>query len=327
MTLRTEINVEHFPFEIGHGAPTLLVGSCFTENIGLKLSKSKIPTLINPFGVLYNPTSVGNCIDTLIKNIPITEDELGLANGLWFSYDFHSKFSSPDKAQCINNIRRAIDQGQQFLQKAQVIIATFGTARMYRQKSNNKVVANCHKIAARNFIQQLQEPEEIELQWVNRIEKLLRINPEIKIIFTISPIRHWKDGAAGNQLSKAILHVATHRIISHFPESTHYFPSYEIMMDDLRDYRFYADDMLHPTPLAIEYIWEKFRESVFSKTTNSLIDRIDSITKASQHRPFCQDSESHKKFVQQTLNIIEGIKTKHPEISFDDEIAALTGGK
>lgn len=324
MTFRTEINPTKFSFKINHDTPTLLVGSCFTQNIGEKLLFSKIPTLVNPFGVVYNPFSVATCIETILNNSKLNDCDIQFGNDLWFSYSHHSSFAAVDKAQCLDRINTSIEQAHTFIQKTKVLIVTFGTARIYRLKSNGKVVANCHKTPASEFSNELINIESIIEVWNKLIQDLLSKNADLKIVFTVSPVRHWKDGAIGNQLSKSILNVAVHELVEQFPESTAYFPSYEIMMDDLRDYRFYADDMLHPSTSAINYIWEKFQQAAFDTSTLKLIADIEKIRKAASHRPFNPNTESHKVFVQNTLEQIKQINQNYPEIDFNKEISTLT---
>lgn len=325
MTFRTQVKISKLPFEIGHSTPSLLLGSCFAENIGTKLLACKLPALVNPFGVVYNPHSVGNCIDTLLDNRQFAENDLEFANELWFSYSHHSKFSSPSKDECLNRINSAIAHGYKFLKGMKFLIVTFGTARTYQLKSNGQIVANCHKTPASSFVEQLMEVDQIVAQWTIRLNRLLATNPNLITIFTISPIRHWKDGAASNQLSKATLLLAAHKLVAKFPSNTFYFPSYEIMMDDLRDYRFYTADMLHPSPVAIDYIWEKFMHATMGKDTLELIEKIEKLQKAAAHRPFNPNTTSHRDFVQQNMDIIRDINRDFPEIDFTEEISALTG--
>lgn len=324
MMFRTEINPTKFPFQINHGTPTLLVGSCFTQNIGEKLLSGKIPTLINPFGVVYNPFSVATCIETVLNNSKLDVSKLQSGNDLWFSYSHHSSFSAVDREQCIDRINSSIKQAHTFIQNTEVIVVTFGTARIYRLRNSGEVVTNCHKTPASEFTNELISVDSIVNVWSGLIDKLLTKNNHLKIVFTVSPVRHWKDGATGNQLSKSILTVAVHKLVEQYAKNAFYFPSYEIMMDDLRDYRFYADDLLHPTPAAINYIWEKFQQTVFNSDTSKLIADIEKIRKAALHRPFNPNTTSHKKFVNSTLEQIKQINLHHPEVDFSEEISAFT---
>lgn len=323
MNFRTEVNISNLPFDINYQTPTLLVGSCFTQNIGAKLSIHKIPTLSNPFGALYNPISVGNCIDTLLTGTTYNANDLQFENELWFNYNFHSKFSSPNKDECLSAINATVAQGHSFLKKTQVLIITLGTARIYRLLYNKQVVANCHKTPAKCFVQELLTPEQIVSEWTSRFNKLLSAKPSLRVILTVSPIRHWKDGATQNQMSKATLLLAVHRLVDIFPNNVFYFPSYEIMIDDLRDYRFYADDMLHPSTAAIEYIWEKFQQATFSPDTLEIARKVETIVKAVAHRPFNTNTESYRTFVQKTLTSAQSLCETYPEVDLRLEIENL----
>ena len=323
MKFRTEVEIAKYPFCIGYNTPTLFIGSCFAENIGAIMRENKMPVLVNPFGVVYNPFSIDRCIENLIQSSEYTDADVQCRNGLWFSYDHHTRFSSQSKEECLRRINSAVGEGRKFLLGVKTLMVTFGTARVYRLKNSDQVVVNCHKVPAKEFDHQLMTVDEIVAIWVNRIAQLLEMNSALKIIFTVSPIRHWKDGAEGNQLSKATLIVAVHKLIVKYPNNAFYFPSYEIMMDDLRDYRFYDDDMLHPSPMAIEYIWNKFEKSFIDRDSAELIGQIHRIIQAVGHRPFNPNTPEHLRFVNQTLLQITQIKENHPEINFDDEVKKL----
>ncbi|MGE0076903.1 MAG: GSCFA domain-containing protein [Bacteroidales bacterium] len=323
MKFRTEVEGVSFPFSIGYRTPTLFIGSCFTENIGAIMRQNKMPVMVNPFGVVYNPYSIYNSLQNLISGKTYNENDLQFRNGLWFSFDHHTRYSMSNVDDCLSRINSAARDGQQFLNKAQNLIVTFGTARAYRLKTENRVVANCHKLPAAEFEHRLMTVDEIVALWRGLIEELIAKNRAIKIIFTVSPIRHWKDGPVGNQLSKSTLIVAVHKLIEHFPDNAFYFPSYEIMMDDLRDYRFYDDDMLHPSPKAIEYIWQTFETNLIDKPSVDLIGKIHRIVQAVGHRPFNPNTSEHKRFVQKTLDAIDEICRDFPFVNFEEEIATL----
>lgn len=323
MKYRTEVEIAKYPFSIGYNTPTLFIGSCFTENIGAIMRENRMPVLINPFGVVYNPFSIDKCIQNLIESRAYADVDVHCRNGLWYSYDHHTRFSSPSIEECLQRINSAVGEGHKFLLGVKNLVVTFGTARIYRLRSNGEVVVNCHKVPAKEFDHQLMTVDEIVATWSSRIGQLLEMNRALKIIFTVSPIRHWKDGAEGNQLSKSTLIVAVHTLVQMFPNNAFYFPSYEIMMDDLRDYRFYDDDMLHPSPMAIEYIWAKFAKSFIDKESEGLIAQIRKILQAAGHRPFNPATAEHQRFVVQTLSQIAQIAENHSGINFDDEIEKL----
>lgn len=323
MKFRTEVEIPKYPFSIGFDSPSLFIGSCFTENIGAIMRENKMPVLVNPFGVVYNPLSISNSLESILTNRQYEPGDIHFDKGLWYNFNFHTRFSNPNKDECLSNMNSAIGDAHLFLNKLQNLIVTFGTARVYRLKQTNSVVANCHKIPAKEFEHQLMSVDEIVNVWMVLIDKLLAQNNNLRIIFTVSPIRHWKDGAEGNQLSKATLIVAVHKLIAKYPNNAFYFPSYEIMMDDLRDYRFYDDDMLHPSSKAIEYIWSKFESTFLDKESKELLAKINRIKQAIGHRPFNPSTSEHQRFINQTIVSINEIKSKHKQINFDDEIEIL----
>lgn len=316
---RTEVEVNPFPFAINYETPVLFCGSCFTENIGSIMVTRKLPVLVNPFGVVYNPVSVKLVLDRILNGLPLEESDLSFRNGLWFSYLHHTSYSSPDKDKCLHTINNELSQASGFIKNTDYLFVTFGTARVYYQKENGQPVANCHKIPAREFDNRLLSVTEIVTIWSELIVKLLERRPNLKIIFTISPVRHWKDGAIGNQQSKSILNVAVHELIHNFQSNAFYFPAFEILMDDLRDYRFYADDMLHPSTSAVEYIWAKFKNALIDSKSKTLIADIEKIMFAVNHRPFNPNTPEHRAFVENTLKLIGRIKQSVPSIDFSDE--------
>lgn len=315
---RTAIDIKSEDKPIDYSSNVLFLGSCFAENMGAKLVQNKFQTLINPFGILYNPHSIANSLEILVKKELFTEHDLFEDKGVWNSFSHHSRFSDTDKTRCLENINQQIELGANFLKKADYLIITFGTAWVYQLKKTGNVVSNCHKVAAKEFERvRLTEQDIVErINWV--FETLQRENPELKIILTVSPVRHIKDGLVENQLSKATLLLATHKLVSEF-EKVSYFPSYEIMMDDLRDYRFYADDMVHPSNVAIEYIWEKFKISWIEPKVYEAMNEIAKIQQAVNHRPFFPETESHQLFIKRQLDSIKKLREKYSEIDLTAE--------
>lgn len=296
MQFRTEIEIPLQAFPFTHYDKLMLLGSCFTENIGSRLEDSGFTTDINPFGVLYNPLSLASGLQDLMATKIYHEEDLFEHNGLFASFSHHSKFSSVSPEECLQKINQRMQQSSRFLKEASVLIVTFGTAFVYRLSGNGRVVSNCHKLPPSHFDRNRLSVEEIVDTWTGLLEDLHRYNPGIKVLFTVSPIRHWKDGAHGNQLSKATLLLAVDELerrlsMKDFPQLG-YFPSYELVLDDLRDYRYYAEDMLHPSSVAIDYIWEKFSAFCFDRATQQQISEYRKIQQALQHRPFNPDSEA-----------------------------------
>ncbi len=316
---RTKVDVQPYPFSLGYSSPILFCGSCFTENIGSLMVERKLPILVNPFGVVYNPISVKLVIESILNAKPFEESDLKFRNGLWYSYLHHTSYSSPDKETCLESINTDLLKASNFAKGMKYLLVTFGTARVYYQKENNLPVANCHKIPAKEFDNRLLSVEEVVNSWSTLMDDLLKRNADLKIIFTISPVRHWKDSAIGNMQSKSILNVAVHELIKQYPNNAFYFPAYEILMDDLRDYRYYADDMLHPSKVAVDYIWEKFKGSLVSTVAITLIGEIERIIAAVNHKPFNPNTVEHKKFVVNALEQIKKIQTINPNLDFTNE--------
>ena len=238
---------------------------------------------VNPFGVVYNPASLAGSLQKLIDRQSYTEADLFLYEGVYHSFSHHSRFSGTDKAAVLEKINTRLADASDFLQEATLLIITFGTAYVYRLASTGKTVSNCHKLPAREFEEKRLTVEQITEQWNPLIRDIRTINPDLKILFTISPIRHWKNGANANQLSKAVLLLAVDEIIQS-NRQCFYFPAYEIVLDDLRDYRFYADDLIHPNSQAIAYIWEKFCGAYFDPSTVELIREYEKNQKFLNHR-------------------------------------------
>jgi len=296
-----------------------MFGSCFAENIGEKLQKSKFQTLINPFGILYNPASIHASLERILEKKLFSENELFEHEGVWKSFNHHSRFAELSSSEFLHNANKKLEETHDFLQSTDFLMITFGTAWIYRLKESGEVVSNCHKLPVTLFVREKLTPDAIVEMYAKLMEKLLQIRPKIKIMFTVSPIRHWKDGAHENQLSKASLLLAIEQLQLLFPDNTMYFPAYEIVLDELRDYRFYAEDMIHPNETAIRYIWERFSDCFFSEETKKQLGEIEKINVAMRHRPFNQQSKSFQDFIQKNLKSLDEIERKYPELDFKEE--------
>jgi len=303
----------------------MFIGSCFTESIGSKLNDYKFPVDINPFGVIYNPSSVSKSLELLIEKKEFTKDDLYFFNGKWLSFFHHSSFSDKNPEQCLSGINAKITESREFLKKAGFLFITFGTAWVFEWKESGETVSNCHKISALKFNRKLLTVEDILENYKTLIHKLIQFNPQLKIIFTVSPIRHWKDGAEGNQVSKAILLLSVHQLMKKI-QSISYFPAYEIIMDDLRDYRFYSDDMIHLNSVAIDYIWERFCETYLDKEASGIMKNIDPVISAMGHKPFEPDSNLHQDFLIKILDKIEKLQLQYSFIDFSREIKCIRTG-
>lgn len=322
MEFNTRILFRKALFTFSYEEQCILLGSCFAENIGNKLTENKFDVDINPFGILYNPASIADALKMLLYPERFEAKNLFKNEGLYHSFSHHSRFSATSEKECLEKINNRLTESSDKLKKASRLIITFGTAWVYKLKENDKVVANCHKLPESLFMRNMLTIDNIIKEWKCLLLALWERNPGIKILFTVSPVRHWKDGAHGNQLSKATLLLAIQYLQDMFPERIAYFPAYEIMLDELRDYRFYAEDMLHPSPLAVEYIWQRFSENLLSKDSQEIMQAWKEIKNAISHKPFHPESDAYKNFIHQTLLKIERIKQKMPsfDIKYETEL-------
>ncbi|MGB1039850.1 MAG: GSCFA domain-containing protein [Flavobacteriales bacterium] len=318
MNLKTEIKLSNYPISISHEDKILSIGSCFSENIGAKLKDYKFDILTNPHGIVFNPISISTAINECLEGKQYKESDLNKNGEIYFSYNHHGSFSGLNQKEVLEAINDKIKKGNEFIENSDVLILTFGSAWIYRRKQNNEVVANCHKVPTSEFTKELLSVSEVVERITDSINRIKSINPSIKILTTISPVRHWKDGVVENQQSKATLHLALKEINERF-EDSFYFPSYEIMMDELRDYRFYGVDMLHPSELAIDYIWEKFADSFVSTKTKILNEKILKINQGLMHKPFESNSLSHKKFRKKLLDEIIKLENEYKFLDFSKE--------
>lgn len=321
MKFRTEIEIPKSTFSIAHTSNIMMLGSCFSENIGERLLSIKFKVDLNPFGVIFNPASIMEVVNLLLSGKHITEAELFYGNECWNSFMHHSRFSNASKEVTLRDINLRIDASRKLLSNLDVLIFTFGTAWVYVHKEKNRIVANCHKLPAQVFERRLLSVDEIVQSYKLLMGELKKVNPRLNFLFTISPIRHLKDGAHGNQVSKSILQLAVHEILKE--EQTAYFPAYEILLDELRDYRFFAADMVHPSEMAIDYIFEKFGQSYFSSETMQLNEEILELTKACNHRPVNPDSVAHQKFQQNIIAKINLLEKEYTFLSFAEEKSIL----
>ena len=316
MDFRTTIDIPEYAFRIGHEQQGLLVGSCFAASMGERLTEMKMPVTVNPFGVVYNPMSVIHTLETIENGKSVDANHLTEHNNLWFSFSHHGSFASPDPAEAMARINQSIVTGQKALRKADYLVLTLGTAWVYELLESGEIVNNCHKLPAKTFRRRRLSVEEI----VSAFECLFGkpLYRDKKIILTVSPIRHLKDGLAENQLSKATLLVAVHWLVEQF-DNVHYFPAYEILMDDLRDYRFYERDMVHPSAVAVDYIWERFSGAIISTDSQKLFKRIEKIRNARAHRPFNPDTAQHRAFKNALLAEVIELRGQYPALDFSEE--------
>ena len=291
MELQTRIDLGRPEFRVDYNTRIALLGSCFVENIGEKLRYFRFKADVNPCGIVYNPVSVANSLKMVMENRRLDEADLLSNNGQWVSLSHHGSFSSPESNICLQKINERLENSHRHLQETDLLVITWGTSWIYRYRPTGQIVSNCHKFPASDFDRYRLEIADIENLYTGLLSQLQEFRPGMRILFTVSPIRHWKDGAHGNQLSKAVLMLALDKLMRRFGNVS-YFPSYEIVMDELRDYRFYAEDMLHISSGGVDYIWEKFRDLYFTEEARELMKRVDKINKILLHRPTTPDSEA-----------------------------------
>lgn len=323
MKLITPVELPKLP-SIDHQQQIMLMGSCFAENIGQWLINSGFNVDSNPFGVLYNPLSINTALLEMLNGKVYEANDLFQFKGLWHSAMHHGSFSSTHLSEAKDNINSRLAIASKYLNgNLDRLLITFGTAYVYYNKETNRVVGNCHKMSEREFERKRISVGEIVETYVPTIHRLLDINPTLKLIFTVSPIRHLRDGLTQNQLSKSTLRLAIDELMHLFPGVVSYFPSYEIMVDELRDYRFYADDLTHPSTLAVEYIKEQFSKCCFSGETEILIKEIEQINRALTHRPLHPNSDEYRLFLEKLKVRINRIVEKYPYLENNFKVIEL----
>ncbi len=301
---RTALGENTGKFKIEHNDPILSMGSCFADRIGKRLATSKFDIQSNPFGIIFNPISIFKLLTNAAEGRPLNENSFVHRDSVFYNYDFHSTFFSSDKSELKRRLASQLAYVGSIIPQLKYIIVTFGTSVVYRKINDEEVVANCHKVPASNFKKELVDQEEIYQAFTRLYLQLKSINPKLRFILSVSPVRHVKDGLVANGTSKAMLRAACHRLEATYAEDIAYFPGFEIMMDDLRDYRFYEDDMIHPNNTAENYIWEYFKKNFISESTVEFINEWEGIRKSLQHKPFQPSSPSHQKFLKQLIGKI-----------------------
>jgi hypothetical protein len=315
MQFSTKIPIEKTNSVIDYNSKIMSLGSCFAENIGAKFDYFKFQNTTNPFGIIFNPVSIEKLVDRIVNKIEFTEKDIFFHNDLWHCYEVHSELSNPNKEEFLQTLNSNLSDSFQAISNATNLIITYGTSWVYRNKTSENIVANCHKVPQNQFDKEILSVEIIQKAIQHTIDLVQKINPNCNFIFTNSPVRHIKDGFVQNQRSKAHLITALHSAICNLPFAN-YFPSYEIMMDELRDYRFYADDMLHPNHVAINYIWERFVETTIDEKEFKTMKEVESIQKDLLHKSFNPNTEKHQKFLAKVASKIKTLQIKNPEFTF-----------
>ena len=320
MEFRTTVKTGENRSWLHHSDSVVLLGSCFSDNIGAKMHGALINATVNPMGTLYNPMSIARGVQRLIECHPVAGQELFMQGGVWNSYDFHSRHSKPDKQVAIDHMNARIEQGHQALETAQLLTITLGTSIVYRLKATSEVVANCHKVPQHEFERKMATVGEMTDVLDAMLTALHEFNPGLKIILTVSPIRHIADGLDTNSLSKASLRVAIHEVMKHHRDYCDYFPAYEIMLDDLRDYRFYSSDMVHPSDVAVEYIWQAFQATYLDDHSALAVARCERIHKRLQHRPMSSNRETVDRFNADTASVVRNLIKEYPYLEQNTEL-------
>lgn len=318
MQFRTQIPVSKSNNPIDYHSKIISMGSCFAENMAEKFDYFKLQNETNPFGIIFNPISIEKVIQRVVTQEFFTEKDVFFHNERWHCFEVHSDLSHSDRQELLQTLNEAITKTNKQIKEATHIIVTYGTSWIYRNTESNEVVANCHKVPQRQFTKELLTADVIQKSIQNTIRLIHGSNPNINFIFTISPVRHIKDGFVENQLSKSHLFTGLHQNLQSKIENQQlgYFPSYEIMMDELRDYRFYAEDMLHPNVVAIDYIWQRFSENYIAENSIPTLQEVGEIQKSLHHRSFNPESEQHQKFLVKLRQKIKSVEEKWQHIKF-----------
>jgi len=317
MQFHLPFSIPAFSEKINYSDKMLLMGSCFAENIGDTLNRYKFDVTINPHGVLYNPSSIAVALRSYVENKKLQEADLFYANETWSSKDHHSRFSNTNQQTCLTEINDAISGGHQQIKNAEWLFITFGSSFIY--KRNGQLVGNCHKLPQKEFVKSMLTSAEIIEDYRSLIQELKKINKNLKIVFTVSPVRYVRDGLVENNHSKARLIEAVHHLVEEYA-NVFYFPAYELVMDDLRDYRFYKSDLLHPNEQAIEYVFEKLMTATFSEATKLLFGKLKDIITAKHHRPFHPETEAFVKFKNTYLIRCNELQQEFPLLNLKDEL-------
>lgn len=319
MKFRTPLVPIQVDKKIELAQPLLTIGSCFSESIGNKLLENKFDTLVNPFGTIFDPLSITRLLTNSLNNNTPEADTYILSEGVYKNLELHSSFTGLSQDELELQIRARLSITHEFLRSAKWLLVTFGTAHVYKYKKTSAYIANCQKLSAKSFNRELMSVKYLKEDFTEFLQKLKDFNPSLNIILTVSPVRHLKDGIVENMISKSILRVFCHELATS-NESIHYYPAYELMMDDLRDYRFYEEDMIHPSAQAIDYIWGHFCNSLMSKNSLSFIETWKKIFDAMSHKAFNPSTAAHQNFLRNTLQKLKAIKTT---VNVDKEISII----
>jgi hypothetical protein len=315
MEFRTTIHPREGDNFMRHSDKMMFMGSCFSDNIGARLKDAMVDVVVNPFGTIFNPLSIAGSLHKLIDGEVVAGMDLFMLNGVWNCYDFHSRFSMANKDAALERMNRSIAEAHEHLKVCKTLVLTLGTAVVYRRRDTGEVVSNCHKVPQHEFARRLASVDECADALNAVMARLHEFNPELRVLFTVSPIRHIADGLEMNSLSKAVLRVAINNVVRANKDWVGYFPAYEIVIDDLRDYRFYNADMVHPSDVAIEYIWQTFQATYFDDHSTQAIARCERVSKRLKHRPMSNNPDVVARFNADTQAVIANLKKEYPYIN------------
>ena len=314
MDLQTKIPLGRAKASIDYEGKLLLLGSCFAEHIADKLYYHRFQLISNPFGILFHSIAIENLLQRSLSGQRYTENELFYLNEAWHSFDAHSDLSKTSNDETLKELNTGLEKTRAQLLEATHVIITFGTAWVYRNKESKRIVANCHKVPQKEFTKELLSVDTLHESLNTILETIKLANENAAVIFTVSPVRHLKDGFVENTRSKAHLITAIHQLTHN--ERVYYFPSYELVMDELRDYRFYAKDMIHPNEVAVDYIWERFKETWIDPHIYPVMEAVNEVQKGLAHRPFNPDSENHQLFLKNLDSKMHKLRSEYPHMDF-----------
>ena len=314
MKLISTVDIPEYPFKLNYADDSFWIGSCFAANIGMMMQSLRFRCCVNPFGALYNPRSIAEGLKFLLSGKRLSEDDLFEWNGLYHSFMFHSEFSKRDKDECLRTMNRSIADAAEVLNRSACLFITFGTSQVFIHSASGGVAGNCHKLPDNKFIRKHLDIDTITTEYKQLIGDLLKSNSRLKTVFSVSPVRYAGEGMHVNQLNKATLLIAVDTIVNTFPDTCFYFPAYELLLDELRDYRFCERDLCHPSEIAIEYIAEKCRSAFIDHELEDVMNRIEKINKAYRHRPMNPDSEEYATFIKNTEKREQALRNELSEL-------------
>lgn len=321
MKFRTELPAFSLPEKIQPGDAIFLAGSCFTEHMGTYLGEHGFHILQNPHGIIFNPLSVERCISDCTEARVYTENDFFQSAGIWHSWQHHSRFSATELSEAVQKVNNSIQEAHAFLREARWVVLTLGSSFVYHLAADDSAVANCHKMPAQTFYKKMLDPIAAAASLERTLNALRAFNPALKILLTVSPVRHAREGLVQNNRSKASLIYAVHTVCEQAAQ-VFYFPSFELVNDDLRDYRYFMEDMVHPNRQATEYVWLRFRESVLSERAQEMVKRVAPLQTAAAHKPFNPHSEDHARFLARNREQLAALLLDFPEVHLS---AALQG--